>query len=212
MGRTTSDTQSYTIQFVNQGPSAALSGTQAVLRNELVELSAGASEDPDGLPLYYQFSTTNGSQTFSQSYGSSSLFSFTPTQLGVYTTTVTVRDSGDATATALFSTIVSASIAPNIGSAGGYGFEVYNALGHTVVRNDELMIRKVKRVVLDANGNATTTVTLPTPDSKVMATGASGTGTLGNIKVQTTVSGSTATVTLESFESSYGQADLYIIK
>ena len=210
LGRTVSDTQNYTIQFINQGPLATLSGTQAVLTDEEVNLTALGSYDPDGFALQYQFSTTNGSETFTQAYSSTETFDFTPTETGTYTTTLTVKDTSDATATALFSTIVSEAQDPNAGSGGGYGFEVYNAAGQAVIRSDELIIRKVSTVTLDANGDGSANVALPDTNTQLLVSGESGAETDDGIDYSVSVVNSTATVSIAA--PGFTRVDLYMIK
>ena len=210
LGRTATDTQTYTIQFINQGPQAVITGTGAVLTGELVSIDGSSSFDPDGEALQYQFSATNGSETFTQAYSATDTFSYTPTGVGSYTTTLTVKDPNNATSTALFSTIVSESQDPNAGSGGGYGFEVYNAAGGTVIRSDELIIRKVKAINLDANGDGTTTVTLPDANSEILISGVGSASSSDGISYTVTTVDSTATVTVSA--PSYTRVDLYMIR
>lgn len=212
LGDTASDTQNYTVQFLNQGPLATISGDQVVVTNNLASFSADGSYDPDGSSLLYKFDTVKDSVVvFNQAYSYNNSYSFTPTSEGTYTTTLTVKDPSNATATALITTTVSSGSGPGSGSGGGYGFEVYNDAGETVIRSSELLIRKIKAVTLDANGNGSTTVTLPDTNSTILGAGLpASAGTDTGINLTVTSTNGTATVNIAA--PNYTKAELYMVK
>lgn len=212
LGDTASDTQNYTVQFLNQGPLATISGDQVVVTNNLASFSADGSYDPDGSSLLYKFDTVKDSVVvFNQAYSYNNSYSFTPTSEGTYTTTLTVKDPSNATATALITTTVSDGAGPGSGSEGGYGFEVYNDAGETVIRSSELLIRKIKAVTLDANGNGSTTVTLPDANSTILGAGLpASAGTDTGINLTVTSTNGTATVNIAA--PNYTKAELYMVK
>ena len=79
--------------------------------------------------------------------------------------------------------------------AGGFGFEVLNASGGTILRGDELLIRKAKVVTANSSGAASTTVSGTEAGTRIigMTAGENNTG------VEISVTGTTTkTVTLSN--------------
>jgi hypothetical protein len=101
-------------------------------------------------------------------------------------------------------------IDPNQGSAGGYGLEIYDIQGRTVLRSDELLIRKIKTITLDANGEGTTTVELQDTNSEIFGSGVGSGNADQGVVVDYTLVNSTATVTVTA--PGYTAADLYVVK
>ena len=190
-GATATASQAYTVQFMNQGPTASLTGSGAVAVNTAATMDGSTSYDIDGQSLTYAFSATNEGESFTSGGASStSSWSFTPTEVGTYTVTLTVSD-GTLTNTATKTVLSTNSEGETTTGAGGYGFEVYNAAGSALIRGDELLVRKA--VVLDANSLGAVNATLSGTETatKVLAVTAGEGNTGAQITVTTgTTSGS----------------------
>ena len=195
-GATATASQSYSVQFVNQAPVAILNGPGSVTVSTAATMDASASYDDDGQSLTYQFTATNGGQSFSSGTASSTnTWSFTPTDSNSsYTVTLTVSD-GVTTSTATKSVLSVSNANETTTGAGGFGFEVLNASGGTILRGDELLIRKAKVVTANSSGAASTTITGTEAGTRIigMTAGEANTG------VEISVTGTTTkTVTLSN--------------
>jgi len=195
-GATATASQSYSVQFVNQAPVAILNGPGTVTVSTAASMDASDSYDNDGQSLTYQFTATNGGQSFSSGTASSTdTWSFTPTDSNSsYTVTLTVSD-GVTTSTATKSVLSVNNASETTTGAGGFGFEVLNASGGTILRGDELLIRKAKVVTANGSGAASTTVTGTEAGTRIigMTAGEANTG------VEISVTGTTTkTVTLSN--------------
>jgi len=186
-GATATDSQAYTVQFINQGPTASLTGSGAVAVDTAATMDGSTSYDIDGQSLTYAFSATNGGESFNSGTASStSTWSFTPTEVGTYTATLTVSD-GTLTNTATKTVLSTNSEGETTTGAGGYGFEVYNAEGSAIIRGDELLVRKAKIVTANSSGAASTTITGTEAATRVVGT----TAGEDNTGAQITVTGTT---------------------
>lgn len=195
-GATATASQSYSVQFVNQAPVAILNGPGTVTVSTAATMDASDSYDNDGQSLTYQFTATNGGQSFSSGAASSTdTWSFTPTDSNSsYTVTLTVSD-GVTTSTATKSVLSVSNANETTTGAGGFGFEVLNASGGTILRGDELLIRKAKVVTANSSGAASTTITGTESGTRIigMTAGEANTG------VEISVTGTTTkTVTLSN--------------
>lgn len=195
-GATATASQSYSVQFVNQAPVAILNGPGSVTVSTAATMDASDSYDNDGQSLTYQFTATNGGQSFTSGTASSTnTWSFTPTDSNSsYTVTLTVSD-GVTTSTATKSVLSVSNANETTTGAGGFGFEVLNASGGTILRGDELLIRKAKVVTANSSGAASTTVAGTEAGTRIigMTAGENNTG------VEISVTGTTTkTVTLSN--------------
>ena len=188
-GATATASQAYTVQFVNQAPIATITGASSVLVNSVANFDGSTSYDPDGTTsLTFAFTASiAGSQIDSQSASSTETYSFTPTSAGQYTIALTVADGQGGSTTATKSLLAVTNANATTTSAGGYGFEVYNAAGAAVIRSDELLIRKAKIISANSSGAASTTITGTESGTKVVAT----TAGEDNSGAQITVTGTT---------------------
>ena len=170
-GATATASQAYTVQFVNQAPIASITGASSVLVNTVANFDGSTSYDPDGTTsLTFAFSASiAGSTIDTQSASSTETYSFTPTSSGQYTISLTVSD-GTASTTTTKSLLALTNANATTSSAGGYGFEIYNAAGATVIRSDELIIRKAKIVSANSSGAASTTITGTEAGTKILGT------------------------------------------
>lgn len=196
---TATDTQNYTIQFVNQSPVAIIQGPSSTDVDSAVTYSGSDSYDPDGQSLQYQWSASNGGETFTQSKSTNSSFSFTPTETGSYTVTLTAYDSLNSTNVTTKSLLSTSTDTENTDSAGGFGFEIYAANGDTILRADELLIRKAPAVTLDSSGDASTSIS--GTESQTTILGIQGTNT------ESALSLSTSGTTTKSVSLSGGAAN-----
>lgn len=205
---TATDTQNYTIQFVNQAPVAIIQGPSSGDVDSSVTFSGSDSYDPDGGSVQYQWSATNGGETFTQAKSTNSSFSFTPTETGSYNVTLTAHDSNNATNSTIKSYLSTTTEAENTSSAGGFGFEIYAANGDTILRADELLIRKVAAVDLDSNGDASTTI--QNTESQTTVVGFQSTNDQGSLSLST--SGTTTKNVSISGGAANTRVSLFLLK
>ena len=192
LGRTATDTQAYTIQFVNQGPSVGsfIASPSSTVGLETVTLYATGLSDADGTIASADITQMSGttvnlsttSNTGINTNNATASASFTsPDENGtlVFRVTVTDNDGGVANQDVVVTTIKESTVAPPSGDS--YGLEVYGPNGEVYLSiTDRLTIFNTmidgtlnagtNSVVIPLTGNPTNIIWLNPPVSLALAT------------------------------------------
>lgn len=192
LGRTATDTQSYTIQFVNQGPAVGsfIASPSSTVGLETVTLYATGLSDTDGTvasaTITQMSGTTVNLSTISTTgigttNATASAFFTSPDENGtlVFRVTVTDSDGGVANQDVVVNTIKQNTVVPPSGNS--YGLEVYGPNGEVYLSiTDRLTIFNsmvdgtlnagTNSVVIPLTGNPTNIIWLNPPVSLALAT------------------------------------------